>query len=416
MLIKRGNVWWMTRRVPKVYSEVETRKAVWISLKTDSEKAATKKEPAVWAEMIAGWESQMRGDSKQAEHKFSQAKANARQMGFQYVQASDFRTLPISEIVDRVEASATPSDAVAVLGLADVPKITASAALELYWDLAVDKVVGKTDDQLRRFKNPRIRAFKRFISIAGDLDIGAISRDDMLLFKKHLMQRVRQGEITVSTANKDIIHFTGTVRYVESEKALGLNLPFEKLALEGGAKSSRDPFTTSWIKEKILYPGALNGLNREAAAILLMMVNTGARPSELAGLLPHHFDLNGPIPLIHILPEGRQLKNDHAKRKIPLAGVSLEAAREFHSSGFPTYAGKDKVSDTINKFMRENDLKETKKTTLYSLRHSFEDRMLEAGVDERVRSDIFGHALQRQRYGAGGGDELRHQAIKLVAL
>ena len=70
----------------------------------------------------------------------------------------------------------------------------------------------------------------------------------------------------------------------------------------------------------------------------------------------------------------------------------------------------------MNKFMRENGMKEKDNTTLYSLRHSFEDRLIAADIADRVRSDLFGHGIQRERYGDGGGDEVRYRAIQKIAL
>jgi hypothetical protein len=43
--------------------------------------------------------------------------------------------------------------------------------------------------------------------------------------------------------------------------------------------------------------------------------------------------------------------------------------------------------------MRENGLRETPEHSVYSLRHSFEDRLLDRDVDERIRRDLMGHAL-----------------------
>lgn len=82
-----------------------------------------------------------------------------------------------------------------------------------------------------------------------------------------------------------------------------------------------------WIKEKLLAPGALDGLNPEARAILIAMVNTGCRPSELAALTVNTIKLNHNVPHISIEPEGRQVKTKHARRIVPLLGVSLEAMR-----------------------------------------------------------------------------------------
>jgi hypothetical protein len=75
----------------------------------------------------------------------------------------------------------------------------------------------------------------------------------------------------------------------------------------------------------------------------------------------------------------RALKTKHSKRIIPLVGVSLEAFGAF-PNGFPRYADNPTLSATINKYLRENGLLETAEHFLYSLRHSFEDRMLAGGM------------------------------------
>ena len=130
------------------------------------------------------------------------------------------------------------------------------------------------------------------------------------------------------------------------------------------------------------------------------MVNTGYRPSEGAALTDQTISLDGDVPHIRIEPDGRQLKSQYARREIPLTGVSLEAFRSF-PAGFPRYRDNASLSATVNKYLRANGLLETPEHSFYSLRHSFEDRMLEAGIDERIRRDLFGHTLDRERYGKG---------------
>jgi integrase len=78
--------------------------------------------------------------------------------------------------------------------------------------------------------------------------------------------------------------------------------------------------------------------------------------------------------------------------------------------------GSASLSATVNKYLRIDNLLETDKHTLYGLRHSFEDRMLEAGIDERIRRDLMGHSLRRERYGDGGSLELLSQLLAPVAL
>ena len=84
--------------------------------------------------------------------------------------------------------------------------------------------------------------------------------------------------------------------------------------------------------------------------------------------------------------------------------------------GFPRYRDKPGLSATINKFMRENGLMETPAHTVYGLRHSFEDRQLAAGVDERIRRDLMGHALTHERYGKGASLRQVQQLLQATAL
>jgi integrase len=312
-------------------------------------------------------------------------------------------------IPDRIEAAA-------VLGGGKGNDLTIGAALDAYWMLAADKTIGKSDDQLRRWKNPRIKAIKNLIGVIGDKPIANISADDMLDFRQWWLERMQSDGLTANVANKDLIHIGDVLKTVNKMKRLGLDLPLSGLSFKEGDAATRPPFSETWIKDKILAPGALGGLNDQAHAILLVMVNTGARPSELAALTPECIRLDHAVPHISIEAVGRQLKTGNAKRVIPLVGVSLEALRGF-PDGFPRYRGSSAtLSGTVSKFLRSQGLAETPDHTLYSLRHSFEDRLLAAGVDERIRRDLFGHALNRERYGAGAALAHLRDVIQAVAL
>ena len=183
-------------------------------------------------------------------------------------------------------------------------------------------------------------------------------------------------------------------------KRLGLSLPLGELSFKEGEARTRPPFSDDWIATRLLASGTLDGLNGEARCLLLGMVNTGYRPSEGTALTADTIRLEGDVPHISIAPKGRQLKSQYARRVIPLIGVSLEAFKEF-PEGFPRYRDSATLSATVNKFLRSNGLLETPRHSFYSLRHSFEDRMLAAGIDDRIRRDLFGHRLDRERYGKG---------------
>ena len=134
-------------------------------------------------------------------------------------------------------------------------------------------------------------------------------------------------------------------------------------------------------------------------------------------MLPDEIRLDSNVPHIIIQPNrNRALKNSQSKRTIPLTGISLEAFRQA-PKGFPRFAsGGNNLSRTVNDFLRRKKLLEPPDHVMYSLRHSFEDRMLEAGIDERIRRDLLGHKLNRERYGAGGSLEHVHGLLSQIAL
>jgi integrase len=357
--------------------------------------------------MVEAWEACLVGDSADAERRFEAAQRLAQARGYRFLDASRVALLPTRELLDRIEAvpEAGPGraqEAAALLGGAEEPTITVSRALELYWGLARDRVLGKSADQLRCWENPRKKAVKNFIDVVGDKALADIDGDDMLDFREWWVDRIETLGLTANTANKDLTHLGGVLKEVNKKKRLGLVLPLTDLTLKEGKARKRPPFSAEWIRDRLLAPGALAGLNPEAHAIVLGMVNTGLRPSEVAALRAREIVLDHEIPHLRLKPLGRQLKSGNAERRVPLLGVSLAALRNF-PDGFPRYQDSSaSLSATVNKFLRGNCLVETPEHTLYGLRHGFEDRMLEAGIDERIRRDIMGHALGRERYGDGG--------------
>ena len=422
MIVFRNGGWSLYRRVPKRFESIEPkRKHILKSLKTDSRSVAERKAAAVWAHLVEGWEAKLKGQDADAQTRFDAAHDLAAHLGFSFLSAERVAALPLEERARRVRATIVngepdPLAAAALLGGVPEAKITVTKALDLYWTLAKDKTLGKSADQLRRWENPLKKATANFVTQIGDKALADITGDDMLDFRQWWLDRLEAEKLTANSANKDLTHLAVVWRTVNKMKRLGLVLPLSDLSFKEGERRARPPFSVDWIKTRLLKPGALASLNSEARTILLGMINTGYRPSEGAGLLPQHIRLDAAVPHISIEPVGRQLKNETSRRVIPLVGVSLEAFRAC-PGGFPTYAGKDKISATVNAFLDGHGLKETPDHSLYSLRHSFEDRMLTAGIDERIRRDLMGHSLGgRERYGEGGALEHRAALLAKIAI
>ena len=193
---KKGDSLYLVRRVPKRYYTVEDRRLIWLSLNTDSESVAKLKAPAAWDELLKSWEARLDGRSEEADVRYKAAREIAKRYGFKYLPVEEVAELPAAEIVARVNAAHDKkgkpnlTEAAALLGTVEEPKLTMTAALEIYWPLAKDKVFGKSVDQIRRWRNPRIKAFNNFVNVVGNLEIAEITPDNMLDFRDWLILKL----------------------------------------------------------------------------------------------------------------------------------------------------------------------------------------------------------------------------------
>jgi hypothetical protein len=143
------------------------------------------------------------------------------------------------------------------------------------------------------------------------------------------------------------------------------------------------------------------------------MVETGLRPSEIVSLTANTIHLNHPIPHVTIVPAGRILKTEESRRHIPLVGVSL-AAMKLQPKGFERYHDKaSSLSGIVNKYLLNHGLRPTERHTLYSLRHSFEDRLTGLGIADKLQAYLMGHKYDRPKYGStiGPSTDRRRNSI-----
>jgi len=151
------------------------------------------------------------------------------------------------------------------------------------------------------------------------------------------------------------------------------------------------------------HPNVLEGLNSEAALLCFALIETGCRPSELSNILPENICLDADVPHIRIRStKARQLKSKASIRDVPLVGISLEAMK-LARNGFPHYRERGYLlSQSLTKAFKARKLLPSENHRIYSFRHSFESRMLEAGID-------FGE------YGDGGSLTYRRdEMLKIV--
>ena len=178
---------------------------------------------------------------------------------------------------------------------------------------------------------------------------------------------------------------------------------------------TRMPFETEFIQHKLLATGALDALNEDARYVLYVVAETGMRPSEVVNLQEDAIRLDAKIPYVKVQPDGRRLKTEDSEREIPLVGVAL-AAMKLRPQGFPRYRDKSSsLSATVNKFLRVNGLRPTKDHSVYSLRHSFKDRLVAAEAPDSLIDSLMGHKTYKPKYGRGPSLELKLKYLQQIA-
>jgi integrase len=421
-LKKRGNKYSYSRRIPtklrKYYPENKER--VVIALDTDSLKVAEQKSIKINQDVENYWKQLSTTGNEYSKEGFSSVLETAKLYGLTYKSVDELAQDSTNELINRLllvqESSNNPDLVKAKLGGAEIPSLPLSEALEVYWAITSNLVMGKSENQIRKWRNPRIKAMNNLIKLIGDKSLKKLVRDDIIALRDWWIERIQHENVKSSSANKDFIHVKNIILTVSEHKNLGLNSDwlFNKITLRENKKAKRPPFETGFIQQKLLNPVYHTELNDQAKYILYILAETGARPNEIVGLRAEDIILDDSIPHIKIRPyERRTLKTTDSERDIPLVGCALWALKQM-PEGFPRYrdnkAGTENLSGTLMKHLKAKELLPSKDHVLYSLRHSFQDRLTNLGVPDRIQCQLMGHHFKdRIEYGQGATLEKKQE-------
>lgn len=411
-LLKKNGRYFYHRRVPGEVQEYDPRPYVRIALRTDSEKDAVRRIVAQNDKLEAYWQSLIDTAQRHSDVLYQNLVKRAKLFGFSYLPAPKVATVPLEDIIERVRHVTVHDNnqyhAEAVLGAHAAPKITLSVALTKFWLLARDKTVHKSPNQLRKWKTPRKRAIDNLIGCIGDKDITKITRDDMLKFRDEWIDRIETDKLVKNSANKNFSQIKVIIDTVNKNLKLGINVShiFGELSLGEDDRGTRPPFETDWLLEKLLLKENFRDIDAQAMWALFAFAETGAGLAEQTSLMPEDIRLDTDIPHIDIKRRaGKSSKTAFRPRQIPLVGFALDAFKAC-PQGFTDYIDNpDYLANILGGHLREKGLFPSEEHTLYSLRHSFQDRLIDADVPERVQAELMGHsvrvALGRERYGKG---------------
>ena len=446
LLIKKRGYWYYQRRIPKEYAHIDHRKYSKKALRTRAiDEAIAKRDALVKADdeywsALALEVAQSGGVNETTlavqTHRYEAAKARAVSFGVSYVPVAELvaQADPV-EIYDRIQRLMKQSgpntrprreDVDALLGGVAKPnkgKVKVSKAFKLYLDkISYNDQYNKDKDQLYSWKKTKTTSIDYFIEVMGDLDMDSITREQALAYEdwwRDRMKANKEGKAGVkpNTANRHIGNirglYTSFFKYIGDEDRQN---PFRNMHFTGTTKSSVAAFDNEWVRHRILVPGLFDRLNTELQSMIYVLIETGARMSEICNLMPDDIHLDEAIPYISIRPrDNRELKTPDSERDIPLVGVALEGMK-LTPDGYEKYRGKGTlVSANLMKAFRKRELLPTKNHVIYSLRHAFEKRMQEANTDYALRCLLMGHKNDRPAYGDGGSMEYRRDELLKIA-
>jgi integrase len=425
-LTRRNNTWHFVRRVPTEFAHLDKRGVVKHStrIKTADDRGgrrAARVADRLNLQLELFWKGLADGRPKEELINYDTARRSARALGYDYLENDQLVQERPEVRLQRLETLVTTGLAkdsgarAALLGTEKRPAFLLSKLFDEYEAATKDEVKDLSSDQLRIWTNGRKRAVARFVEIIGDKPVNQVTADDALDYCDWWRGRVIEDEVEAKTANKDIGQLSRMLKEMSIRRRLDLPDFFKGLRLKGETEHPRSPYETEFIQNRLLATDALAGLNEDARLVLYIIADTGMRISEVVNLQENAILLDAEIPYIKILPEGRRLKTEDSQREIPLVGAAL-AAMKVRPQGFPRYRDKaSNLSATVNKYLQENGLRPTEDHSLYSLRHSFKDRLIAAEAPDSMIDSLMGHKSYKPKYGKGPPLQLKLKYLQRIA-
>lgn len=176
---------------------------------------------------------------------------------------------------------------------------------------------------------------------------------------------------------------------------------------ETSEKNKRLPFTNE-ERRKIRRRIETHADQPDLLLIWRLLDGTGCRLAEITGLRVTDVRAEGAMPYVEVeWHEDRRVKTDPSRRRVPLVGDALEAAKRALTLTkgpmlFPSYGregGNTAASKVLMKHVRT--VTEERKKVVHSLRHNMKDTLDRAEVDTNDQNLILGHTLagEGERYG-----------------
>jgi integrase len=302
------------------------------------------------------------------------------------------------------EHYATPVEVKALELLTQKPKFLLSDAVLLY----LDGHKKKNDETFRKYTN---RTWDKLIATLGDKPFAETKRVDANRFRDAILD----GGSKTTTAQRLLKVIAAVFAAVIKEQELERTNPFSGVSIGGLGEDAeeREPFTNEQLRKVSL---ACLAKDDDMRWLLALQTDLGSRLSEVVGLALDDLMLDAEIP--HVVFKAhpwRSLKNANSKRKVPLTGIALWAAKRIKESAtasqqmaFPRYCTIEEckgtsASNSLNDWIRGLKVD----NTTHACRHTMADRLREVGCPEDIRKVIGGWSKDSLANEYGDGHSLR---------
>lgn len=236
-----------------------------------------------------------------------------------------------------------------------------------------------------------------------------------------------------STLNRTITALASVFKTAIWEYELDMSNPWTGLKVgsswQGSMGNKRRSFTP---EELTLYQQNLEKVNDEARMIGLLMIHTGCRTMEAAGLTLGELKLdNSPTPYFQIrFNDIRKLKTSNSSRNVPLTGKLLDELKSYlekrqrfwitckeDTPVFPKYGrdgGMDPLSSALNSVIRKQLKITDPNLVAYSTRHTMKDKLRALKTPEKIQHSILGHGSRSIADQYGDGEPLSYLLDELT--
>jgi integrase len=285
---------------------------------------------------------------------------------------------------------------------------------------------GKSKADLNHIERP----IRRLLAVLGDKPLSDYTREDANALRNWLYdatdQSLKKSPLSTSSVKRSMDSVNSVFNLANQEQALKLDNPFSGLRYRKQEPKERPAIPVADIAH---IQRLCLKLDDDMRWLIALISDTGLRLGEAAGLERRHVDLDPNLPhLIIEETDNRRLKTKTSRRRVPLVGMALWAARKAVEASlhnnisflFPRYnrqasTNSNSASNGLNKWMKEHI---PPQYVLHGFRHAMRDRLREVDCPQDVMDEIGGWSKSSvgQTYGQGSSLERLHRFMERVVI